>query len=203
MAILTAYIAANADDGQEWDGNWYIDGDAPGSMYAGAFGGPLIWMANRFQINLANTVTINSATLNLYATGDQTGTPLLLTRGDDVDNSTTPSASYWPSGRTFTTANTTKNLTAAEWGSAGWVSLTVTGIVAEIIARAGWSANNYLSIITTANTGSGASDYVGFEDYSAAGSNIAYLEIDYTAGGGGGSTQPPRSMQQFRQRRAG
>lgn len=189
MAILTAYIAANADDGQEWNATWYIDGDSPGSMYAGSYYWMSIWMANRFQVNLANTVTINSATLNLYAAGDQTGTPALIARGDDVDDSTTPSASYWPSGRTFTTASTTKNLTAGEWGSAGWVSLSVTGIVAEIIARSGWTANNYLTLITTANTGNGGGDYVGFEDYSAAGSNHAYLEIDYTAAGA--DTTPP------------
>lgn len=201
MPILTAAISANENDGHEWSGTWFIDGDSPPNMFAGSYGGLAIWLATRFQVNLASTVTVNSATLRLYAIGDQTGTPLLITRGDDVDNSAVPSGSAFPSARTFTTASTTKNLTAAEWGSAGWVTLDVTGIVSEILTRPGWSANNYMSLITTANTGNGGGDYVGFQDYSAAGTNHAELVIDYTAAGvpnatpadtsSGGFTEPP------------
>lgn len=184
MATLTAVISANGDDGQEYDGVWYIDGDAPGSKYAGKYFGPVIYMADRFQVpTIANTATINTATWRLYANGDQVGTPLLEIKGDDVDNSAQPSGSAFPSARTLTTASTSKSLTAGEWGSAGWVTVNVTTIIAEIIARSGWAAGNYISLFMYGTAGSGGTDYVGFEDYSAAGTNHSELVIDYTPAG--------------------
>lgn len=181
MATLTCYITANGDDGQEWDGNWYIDGDSPGSKYAGRFGGPQIYMADRFQVNLAPGATINSVTWNLYKAGDQNGTPNILAYADDVDSATQPSASAFPSARTSTTATYTKTLTAGEWGTAGWLSIDVTSIFSEVYARGGWAANNYFMLIMVGTLAGAGGDYVGFEDYSAGGSNHSYITIDYTA----------------------
>lgn len=195
MATLTAAIAANGDDGHEILTTWYIDGDTPPNMYSGRYGGDYLYVACRFQVpTIANTATINSATWNLYAIGDQTGTPNLSIYADDVDNSTQPSGSALPSARTPTTATASKVLTAGEWGSAGWVSVSVTSIIAEVIARTGWAAGNYITLIMVGTAVQGGGDYVGFEDYSSASAHESYLSIDYTAAGASTSAVIRRSF---------
>lgn len=202
MAILTAVVSTNANDGHEILTTWYIDGDTPPTMYSGRYGGEYLYLACRFQVpTITNTATINTATWRLYSAGAQVGTPPLTIYGDDVDNSAQPGSGALPSGRTSTTATTEKTLTSGEWGTAGWITVDVTAIVQEIIARSGWVSGNYLTLIMTGTPAGGGSDSVGFEDYSSASANHSELVIDYTAAGtvtaspsnsvGGGATQTP------------
>lgn len=203
MATLTAVVSTNANDGHEILTTWYIDGDTPPTMYSGRYGGDYLYLACRFQVpTITNTATINTATWRLYSAGDQTGTPILSIYADDVDNSAAlGSGSGLPSNRTPTTATTSKSLTAGEWGTAGWRTVDVTAIIAEVVARAGWSAGNYITLVMRGTAAQAGGDYVGFEDYSGAGSNHSELVIDYTAAGtvtaspsnsvGGGATQTP------------
>ena len=95
--------------------------------------------------------------------------------GDDVDDAAVWSAGNKPSGVTKTTANT-----ALAFGTNDtFVSQDVTGIVQEIVNRAGWVSGNDMRFALL-NTGA-VQGYMRFDDYSRAGTNHAILEVTFAA----------------------
>jgi hypothetical protein len=100
-----------------------------------------------------------------------------------VDADTAPSFTVTiPSAAAKTTATATWSANAAT----GQLTENVTTLIAEIVARSGWSGQNHMGlfILETGATG----NISKFDEYSSSGKH-GRLEIDYTqsSGGGGGS----------------
>ena len=147
------------------------------------------------SINIAQGSTINSATLSLSRAGG-TGTLAANVRGIDEDNTATWSDGSRPSQRTKTTA--TISADQADWGNwgVGWITLSITSVIQEIINRSGWSANNALAIVIEDAAGAG-SNYAQVYAYEQSGNvSGAKLDIDYSTGGG---TSIPVLVHQYQQ----
>lgn len=183
MPVVTATVSANADDGYEFIGGWYADGDSPGRWSAGRYGGDFLYGAVRVQVAVPQGTTPDSAVLRLYKIGSQVGTPIIHLHADDADSSAAISSGALPSSRALTTAGNTYPLTAGQWGAAGWLELDVTQIVAEVLARPGWASGQYMTLIMSGDASSPGSDYVEFEDFIASGAHHPELVVTYSAGG--------------------
>lgn len=138
--------------------------------------------------------TINSATVALTAAGMGAGSVANLHVKVSCEAADNPAAfGTGGSSRIFSATPTTAQ---TDWDPASWgVGATVTSpsfaaAVQEVINRPGWASGNALAVLIR-NDGS-PNDTVGEGN-----DNTAALTIDYTEGsGGGGSTQPPRSLHQ-------
>lgn len=169
---ITENIGANDDDGYGQNFPYWVSGSGitTKSGKNGAF---------RFQtVNVPNAATINSAVLTIRVTGSS-GSQTSTMAGENVD-----SAPAWanhtanaPQNMAATTATTTVNVLAA-----GLRTIDVKTACQEIVNRAGWVANNHMRFGWTVTTGM-TSSYMYIEEYEAAGTDEAQLDIDYTAGG--------------------
>jgi len=146
--------------------------------------------------------TINSATLTLVSDFSNEDLDSGKISGVDEDNrsSWADSSGNRPAessntGPTETTANLTGvSMTAAAGGTE--YEHTVTSIVAEIVARAGFAGH---IAFVCANNG-GTIQFLKLAAFENTTDNPADLEIDYTAGGGGGISIPV-AIHSYRQRR--
>ena len=168
---ISESVVANNDDGRGQAGNWYIS--QPRTYDADFNPG---W---RFQtVNVPQGQTLDSAimTVNILSAA---GSDTFTLAGNNVDNAAdwTNLSANDPDTMAATTATVSVNTLAV-----GIRTINVLGPVQEIINRAGWTANNALRLGYSDVTG--ATGYQYFEDYSAAGTAEAELEIIYTAAGG-------------------
>lgn len=182
MPTVTYPILANGNDGHEYDGVFYPDGDTPPKMYAGRYFGPTLWLLCRWAVTIPIGATIVSATWRLYSGADQNGSGVMRVQAHNVDDSPAVSGGQLPSARTLTTAFVDRNFAAAEWASAGWVSFDATAPIAEVLARGGRSATTNVSLVMYGTAGSPGDGYAAFLDYFA-GSNPSELVIEYTVAG--------------------
>lgn len=191
MTIFSATITTSSDDAQETGGTVTIDG---GALNANSTTG---YTGFRFQnVTIPAGSTINTASLNVYLTSGSFDDPDITIYAEDTDDAATfTTAASNISGRTPTTANTVWNVTNLTTGVK--TSPDFAAVIQEVIDRGGWSSGNDIAIIYVGND---ASSLMRVRAYDAGGGDYATLNIDYTAGSGGGG-QPRRSMHQFRLRR--
>lgn len=176
-------VGATADDGygmaySYWRTNQVVSKRlATGGKHSG-------W---RFTtVDVPNAATITSATLTVRVTA-RSGSGNGTISGEATDSATSWAdfSSNSPKTMTPTTANTTYALPA----STGIKTIDVTSIVQEIVNRAGWANNNDIRLgFTDVSAFTASGDYVYFEDYAAAGTDQAKLDIVYTTGAAGQPT---------------
>jgi len=138
----------------------------------------------RFQtVDVANATTLDSATLNFQVV-TVSGTPDVDWYGLDEDDSVEWSLSSpdrpFDSDHTLTTAFATGNPTSAPDD----FFITCTTVIQEIIDRAGWAANNDLSLLSVDQTDAGIVQYTLAALEHATLAEPA-LEIIYTPAAGG------------------
>ena len=135
-------------------------------------------------VDVPNAATITSATLTVNVTSkNATGTGTIKGQATDSAGSWADFSANSPGTMSGTTATTSYSVPA----STGSQAIDVTTIVQEIVNRAGWAANNDIRIgFTDVSTFGAVNQYVYFEDYAAAGTAQATLDIVYTAGGAAG-----------------
>lgn len=173
---VTENIGADADDGHgESTDTWYVNQTTSG------YGKVAGW---RFQtVDVPQGQILDSVTLTVRVTF-RGGTGNAVISGEATDD-----APLWANASANspkTMAATTANTTYAVPTSTGIKTIDVLTSVQEIIDRAGWAANNDLRLGFSSVAGwvAGAG-YAFFEDYNAAGTDEAQLEIVYTVASGG------------------
>jgi len=149
-------------------------------------------------VTIAGGSTINSAILSLYIASGLTAADA-DGYAEDVDSAANFSTTADVVDRTLTTAVTAWTETLVASTSVGTMrpSPDFDTLVQEVTDRGGWSSGNALMILlrgTNRSTGS-----FGCRAYDLVTSTAGKLDIDYTAGGGGG-TVIPVFMKQYRQR---
>ena len=165
-------IAASADDGQEVQGvGW--NSSANDSNF-GAYSGTTYNMGLRFTgINIANAVTLDSATLSVHANAHYGTGGLGTLWGRAADNPAAFDSSNRPSGVTKTTANT--SIPAM---TAGDKTYDVMTICQELVNRSGWASGNAMAfMLLSSATGDNDTEIATYDS----GSNYASLSITYTA----------------------
>lgn len=189
-------IVANGDDASSyWSNNgatFYAFTANSVSIAAGRIGTNHFYAGLRFQtIAIANTATIDAATLTIRTLA-LTGTPNTNIFGNDVDD-----ASIWanPGNRIKNITKTTAVVNKADWVAASDNDVTVTSIVAEIIARAGWASNNDLAFGFFNNVGSG-SHAVLFASLNHATLTEPRLAITFSAAGAAAGRRVGRGLTQ-------
>jgi hypothetical protein len=177
-------IAATADDGTETvgDNTWTnyppIMGDDSGINKHGGFRFP--------NVTVAQGSTVSSATLRFRAerlNGAATSVHLTV-YGDDADDAAAWSSTSRPSQITQTTAS-------VDWDPAAWVpnsyyTVTITGIVQEIVSRGGWASGNAMrfAVLDDSSTDSNFIRCYDYTDGGGANYNVQ-LTIDYTEAAAG------------------
>ena len=182
---ITESIAAEGDDGGEINTSWDTKSGAGESWEVGqdGFGGSKQYNGGvRFvTVALDNTDTIDSADLKIQVnalTGASGGADSGNIYGDYVDDAAAWSSSSRPTQVTKTTASTAFG---TAFTSTGAKTFDVTGIIAEIIARAGWVSGNALrlGLLETSTTYYRSA----CDDYGE--TSPATLEIYYTGSASG------------------
>jgi len=132
----------------------------------------------RFQtVDIPQGATITSADFSIEVLYTM-GTPNTTMYGYDVDDSATWShPSVNPISVTPTTASASPS-----WTGTGVKTLSVTSIVQEIVDRAGWVANNDMSLMLRNNGGSNNNSYT-LTDLSHATAQEGRLDIVYATAG--------------------
>lgn len=187
MATWGPTKVVTADDGYEEGGGWSANGVYCGVGLNGGF---------RFvNVNVPQGASVSTATLTIYERSNSGSLADIVSTfyGDDVDNAAVwASDTSMPSQVTQTTASVSLNAPATwvEWTAR---NLNVTGIVAEIVARAGWSANNAMRFAWM-GTGSSSSAFVRAYDVAEDSNYGATLTIEYTAGATPVESTPSDSM---------
>jgi hypothetical protein len=189
-------ISANGDDvGSLWAASGasfaaFYSGNT--MAYAGASGSVRAYAGLRFQtVPVPAAATINSASLTMFV-GSVSGTANLNIFGNDVDD-----AAAWadPGNRVKNITKTSAVVNKSTWTPGADNAVDVSTVVAEVVARAGWAANNDIAFGLFNNTGgTGILALVTLEhatlaearlsiDYSSAGASIASADAS-TAGAG-------------------
>ena len=143
----------------------------------------------RFQtVNIPKGSTISAAKLSVFL--DIIGGELEAEiKGIDEDNTATWAAEDRPSQRAQTTATVSAN--KADWNNWAldvWIDIDISGIIQEIVDRAGWAANNALAVVIK-NTGV-ADDYIYIRMYDYSGNlQGPKLDVTYTPPAVGQPTQ--------------
>ncbi len=122
--------------------------------------------------------TITSATLYYKCVDEVRQNPNLIWYAQAADNPgvfTTTANDI--SSRPRTTASATDS--ATNIGTTDYRAIGITALVAEVAARGGWASGNNMALIAD---GQGPGIEIGGYD---TGANIWYVEINYTAAGGG------------------
>ena len=180
---ISEQIVSEADDGFEYnDTSWNYAGYGGYSRIGELFG---TYNAGwRFQ-GIANIASGDTIDLVVHKVRIRTGGdyPTFTVYGNDTDD-----AAQWGGGiRPSTVTKTAASVSGSFSNSNSYdKSMTITAVVQEIVDRGGWAAGNDLAVFWIGDTGVG---YRLMYDYPSSG-NHGRLEIDYTAGGGGGISIP-------------
>src|SRR3990172_477914 len=174
-------VVASADDANStWNG-----GGATFSQFssnglglrAGRLGDYRYYAGIRFQtIPIPVGATITSATLSLSST--DVGTPNINVFGNDVDDAAIYSD---PGNRIKNIVKTTAVTNKANWVNNAVNTVTVTSIVAEILARAGWASNNDIAF-GFFNAATAGGHYLTIDPFELGGT-IPVLQILYNVAG--------------------
>jgi hypothetical protein len=182
MATVTGTSGSTFDDIMIWFGSSLYNQNPLIFGYYSGFIASNIY--TRFtNITIPQAATINSAYVQFRAYGTDSTSCILTVTGHAADNSGTFTGAGDAESRPSTSASVNWNV--ASWTSGNdYQSDSLTSIVQEIINRAGWSSGNAISIFFKNNGSAGQRSANSYE----AGSNIPFLYIDYSTGGGGGGT---------------
>lgn len=175
---VTATISTGGNDGYSFRNDFQSWISSQTTMIFGALDPNFADFGLRWPINIPQGSTITIATLYMYITiYEYTYGGNGTIYGIASDNAPAFSGTNRPYDGPFTSATATIVAPTAT----GAVSYTVTGIVQEIISRAGFVQNNNLAIAGLHE--SSGYHYHRYATYES-GANIPYLEITYTTGGG-------------------
>lgn len=179
MTTLNLQVGASTDDADESTGGTVDLTDTNIKINAAGE-----WVGFRFQnVTVPNGATINSATLQVSVIDDDD--PDVIIYGEDIDDAPTfSSSSNDISSRTPTTASVTWDASAI--GTGFQSAPDIATIIQEIVDRVGWSSGNDLVIMAEGQSASP----INISTYNSSSSVAAKLDIDYTAGGGGGISIP-------------
>lgn len=187
MATINAVIATENDDAYLLEGGSSATGDQEGAGLSVGTGNtassPDRTVAFRFQLpDIASGDTVDDAVFSMFkGPGGQWQTWQVEFFVEDADTSAALNGTDL-SARSLTTNSVTEN---SNVNHADGVEYTVdlTAALQEVIDRAGWSANNYVSVICVGN---GASSFAA-KNWHSYGSGTAgqraQFNIDYTAAG--------------------
>jgi hypothetical protein len=192
--LVTENIAANGDDGHQtmsggaWNNSYGSTGDL--IIYDPGGAGNRYLPGWRFTtVNIPQGTTTDDATLTIVGRVNSSGTGAAATLyGWDIDDSPAWANNAGPGNMTKTTASVSFGTWGSNQANPTTKNLDVKSIVDEIFARAGWAANNDLSLgvdFTENNNGS----FHYFDDVAGGGSP-GVLTINYTASGGGSTAVP-------------
>jgi hypothetical protein len=194
VTTLNLAVGASADDAFENPSATSINGTTALVDNTDEFAG---W---RWQnVTIASGSTVNSAILSVRITATTTDEPKLTLWGDDHDNAAQFAANIGDiSGRTKTAATGTWNDTDVgspintfqQFGAAtnGGAGTSLHAVVQEIIDRAGWASGNALAMFCSQTAPLDTTRDFGIDMYDLTSAAGALLDIDYTAGAGGGAT---------------
>lgn len=172
---VTATISTGGNDGYSFRNDFQSWISSQTTMIFGALDPNFADFGLRWPINIPQGSTITIATLYMYITiYEYTYGGNGTIYGIASDNAPAFSGTNRPYDGPFTSATATIVAPTAT----GAVSYTVTGIVQEIISRAGFVQNNNLAIAGLHE--SSGYHYHRYATYES-GANIPYLEITYTA----------------------
>lgn len=149
--------------------------------------------AARFvSVSIGNGETINTAAMTLRASTTHSGTDCRTKLSCfDEDNASLPASSAAWNGASKTTAQTDWDIATVWSVDSDYTSADFSASIQEIVDRGGWSSGNAL-VVDWSNDGSPTSANNLRRAYSYNGSSTyaPKLDIDYTAGGGGGAAIP-------------
>lgn len=180
MATVSVHITATGDDVTELVGFALVnDGSSGGlgqTVTSGLIGGRDTWAGFRFLsvTGIASGATINSATITLNVTAIG-GSPDTTFYGYATDN---PGAWADPGNLPHNATKTSASVSGPT--ATGTQTINVASAVQEIVNRVGWASGNNMAFVCDNNTTSGGDIYWSAEDYVAAGTAEAVLDIDYT-----------------------
>lgn len=151
------------------------------------------WAGFRWQgVTIDQGDTINTAVLSVSFNSTASDEPRVTFYGEDADNAalfTTAGSSI--SSRTRTTASVNWHSTDLGAVSYSFVAAPdLSAIVQEIVDRGGWANGNSLVIVCNQTPPSDSARDFTVQTYDQTSAYAAKLDIDYTAGGGGGGALP-------------
>jgi hypothetical protein len=176
MTELILRPLASADDVRGVSENLALDGTV-----IQVSGSSILALIRFPNMTIPQGATINSAVLQGYFFNTSYDSVALTVAGIAADNrgafTTTDTTPTW------TTANVSVSLSNVMTSGSGFYTIaTVTGIVQEIVERAGWASGNAIALGMHSQTSGDLRIYAwDYSDHTYA----AKLIIDYTASGGG------------------
>jgi hypothetical protein len=176
MAELTLRPLSSADDARGVSENLALDGTV-----IQVSGSNILALIRFPNMTIPQGATINSAVLQGYFFNTSYDSVALTVAGIAADNrgafTTTDTTPTW------TTANVSVSLSNVMTSGSGFYTIaTVTGIVQEIVERAGWASGNAIALGMHSQTSGDLRIYAwDYSDHTYA----AKLIINYTASGGG------------------
>lgn len=184
MTSIVTYANSTNDDAQEWgNGTFNVDYTyLDVQTYTSTSSSSYRCSGLRFQLNVPQGATINSAVPSIHTTSVASSySPDLRIYAHDTDNaadfSTTPyviSEVQRPRTTAYVTWNGGTTLTSNAWNNGPDIST----VIQEIVNRPGWSSGNYIVILFIADSDATGKRLV-FKG-NEGGGNAAYLTIDYT-----------------------
>lgn len=198
MTTLDLQVGASAGDGHERDdGSNFSSVATTLDIVANTAAGTRSNAGCHFvDVTIPAGATIDVAYVTVNVDSTTRDDPSLDIFGNNVDDAVDFSAEADVTSRTRTTAS-------AEWSATGIGageknSPSIVSVIQEIIDRPGWASGNDIVILLDGKDA--AQMLLRITAYDGSTTLAPKLHIEFTAGGGGGS-QPPRSMHQFRMRR--
>lgn len=164
-------IASGGDDVESSNGAFFSAGQS--GLNVGVYANYLYYAGFRFQgVALPQAAEITAATLSIDVL-IVAGAPDLNVYADDVDN-----APAWSTGSRVRNITKTTALTSVPISGTGIVPIGVTGIIQEIVNRAGWASGNAIrfGLFSTKTSGVNVAAIAALEHATR---TEAQLEIEY------------------------
>lgn len=181
MTTLNLQVSANGDDG--WDSASFGFRPNDSDQLVGNLGGNSLNIWDRFTgVSGLSGATINSADYQVYGVFNQGGTATTNIYAEDAAAPAAPTGSSDYNGKTTTTAFVAWDaaITDNTFNSAPDIS--------SVIQELADSYDPSVIQILHKNDGSSVSNWQRHQQHDTNNSQAAKLDIDYTAGGGGGSS---------------
>lgn len=172
---LNLQVGASGDDGWR-NGTSFASGDT--QHYVGVFSNTEEAYARFTSVSGLSGATVNSADYQLYGAFGG-GSPLTKVYADEAAAPAAPTSSADMTGRTRTTAG-------VDWDGTLTVSTFNTKSITSVIQELADTYDPSTIVTLHDDDGSGSFDEQAHSTYDAASAQAPKLDIDYTAGGGGG-----------------
>jgi hypothetical protein len=194
VTVLNLQVAASGDDA--WQRTTTL-ATTDTRMYSGHLSGSIECFAHFEDVSGLSGATINSAVPSCMADGSSlAGTPLTKIRAEDAEAPASPTTAADFDGRTLTTAGVDYDPTSVNANVFNDLP-DITAVIQELADSHDPSTINLF--LKDDGTDTGASNYIKFRTYDQADTDAAKLDIDYTAGAGGGGLSIPIAMHHYKQ----